>query len=155
MLQVHASSPSCKHTDPKALVGRSFLRLNQAGPGRGGTWWLVDLGPDHRLICNYYTLRQDASFDFPRDWYLQVPNLNPFKSYSQDMMFPDVSMLGQHGFESPPQALPAARGMVGVELFLQRVEQRIGATGNEYKTSGTCTGCCVILNCEGVQLEGH
>lgn len=71
-LQVQASSPCCKHTDPKAVVGRNFLRLNQAGPGKTGTWWLFDLGANHRLICKYYTLRHDGTFDFPRTWYLQV-----------------------------------------------------------------------------------
>jgi hypothetical protein len=32
----------------------------------------VDLGDCHRLLCNYYTLRQDGSSDFPRHWVLQV-----------------------------------------------------------------------------------
>jgi hypothetical protein len=32
----------------------------------------MDLGPHHRLICNHYTLRHDASADFLRSWVLQV-----------------------------------------------------------------------------------
>ena len=112
--QVRASSPACRSTDPKALVGHNFARCNFAGPrlengqlsrcarGRQGwwhgdeaagwlaacschpptrvcapcfstdSWWVLDLGPRHSLICNYYTLRHDASTDFLRSWVLQV-----------------------------------------------------------------------------------
>ena len=70
--QVQASSPSCKHTDPKAVVSGNFLRLNLAGPSKTGTWWQINLGPGHRLICNYYTLRHDGSSEFPLCWALQV-----------------------------------------------------------------------------------
>eukprot|EP00976_Prorocentrum_cordatum_P025867 525318-Prorocentrum_minimum.AAC.1 len=31
----------------------------------------VDLGEQRRLFCNYYTLRQDNSEEYPRDWMLQ------------------------------------------------------------------------------------
>ncbi len=73
-VQVTASSPSCRSTDPKALVSGNFLRNNAAGQQRdGSTWWRVDLGAQHRLMCNYYTMRHDASPDYPRNWALQVP----------------------------------------------------------------------------------
>lgn len=36
------------------------------------SWWVLDLGPAHQLICNHYTLRHDASTDFLRSWVLQV-----------------------------------------------------------------------------------
>jgi hypothetical protein len=37
------------------------------------TWWQLDLGPQHRLLCNYYTIRHDGSQDgFVRSWVLQV-----------------------------------------------------------------------------------
>lgn len=36
------------------------------------SWWVMDLGPQHQLICNHYTLRHDASTDFLRSWVLQV-----------------------------------------------------------------------------------
>ena len=75
-MQVTASSPVCRNTDPKALVSRSFLRMNFAGPstvdGQAQTWWQVDLGQRHSLTCNYYTLRQDGSQDFVRSWVMQV-----------------------------------------------------------------------------------
>lgn len=75
-MQVTASSPSCRFTDPKALVSGNFLRNNVARPRRDGeTWWMVDLGPQHRLMCNYYTMRHDASPNYPCSWALQVPFL--------------------------------------------------------------------------------
>ncbi|KAK9831854.1 hypothetical protein WJX81_001923 [Elliptochloris bilobata] len=73
-VQVSASSPCCRHTDAKALVSGGFLRHNAAGPpsgGGGGAWWQLDLGARHRLACNHYTLRHDASPAFPRSWGLQ------------------------------------------------------------------------------------
>ncbi len=76
VVQVRASSPSCRNTDPKAVVSGLFLRNNFAGPryedGQLQSWWLVDLGPGHRLIINYYTLRHDGSQDFLRNWVLEV-----------------------------------------------------------------------------------
>ncbi len=75
-LQVSASSPVCRNTDPKAVVSGNFLRMNFAGPctveGQAQTWWQVDLGEQHCLTCNYYTLRQDGSQDFVRNWVMQV-----------------------------------------------------------------------------------
>ncbi|KAK9794943.1 hypothetical protein WJX73_004115 [Symbiochloris irregularis] len=78
-LQVRASSPLCRHTDAKAMVDSKLVRSNAAGPqhspGKGGTaggsWWSLDLGPAHRLACNYYTLRHDASVAYLRSWVLQ------------------------------------------------------------------------------------
>ena len=76
LLQVSASSPVCRNTDPKAVVSGNFLRMNFAGPctveGQAQTWWQVDLGEQHCLTCNYYTLRQDGSQDFVRNWVMQV-----------------------------------------------------------------------------------
>ena len=75
-LQVTASSPVCRNTDPKAVVSRNFQRLNFAGPstvsGQAQTWWQVNLGEQHSLTCNYYTLRQDGSQDCVRNWIMQV-----------------------------------------------------------------------------------
>ncbi|KAL4421040.1 hypothetical protein ABPG77_007515 [Micractinium sp. CCAP 211/92] len=77
-LQVRASSPACRSTDPRALVGHNFARCNFAGPrmenGQPSSWWVLDLGPRHQLICNYYTLRHDGSADFLRSWVLQGSN---------------------------------------------------------------------------------
>ena len=75
-VQVRASSPACRTTDPRGLVDGRFLRANWAGPRLEGgvpcTWWLLDLGPAHALACNYYTLRHDASANFLRSWAFQV-----------------------------------------------------------------------------------
>ena len=98
LLTVTASSPIGRGTNPRALLSGAFLRTNFAAPkreiqyerpsdngtssGSGNTsstgstnkfvaWWEVDLGLDHQLECNYYTLRADGSGDFLRNWCLQ------------------------------------------------------------------------------------
>lgn len=75
-LQVRASSPACRGTDPRALVSGAFARTNCAGPrmegGQLSSWWLLDLGEEHSLIVNHYSLRADGSTDFLRSWILQV-----------------------------------------------------------------------------------
>ncbi|KAK9135702.1 hypothetical protein Syun_015032 [Stephania yunnanensis] len=72
---VTASSPASRYTDPKALVSRAYQATSYAGPriadGKQCAWWMVDVGKDHQLMCNYYTLRQDGSTAFPRTWALQ------------------------------------------------------------------------------------
>lgn len=97
---ISASSPLSRFTDPKVLVSRSYqvctkinisiyvpvsclgsgVDIRQgtsfAGPrmedGRNSTWWMVDLGPGHQLMCNYYTVRQDGSRAFMRNWSFEV-----------------------------------------------------------------------------------
>lgn len=73
---MRASSPACRTTDCKGLVDGRFLRNNFAGPrlegGAPAAWWLLELGPRSALMCNYYTLRHDASAAFLRNWVLQV-----------------------------------------------------------------------------------
>jgi hypothetical protein len=79
----------------QALVSGQFLNTSFAGPryiratqqpaagstaaaaaaaaASPSTWWQLDLGPQHRLLCNYYTIRHDGSQDgFVRSWVLQV-----------------------------------------------------------------------------------
>ena len=62
-----------------------FLRANWAGPrlesGAPSTWWLLDLGPAHALVCNYYTLRHDASTNFLRSWALQACSATRLRRY--------------------------------------------------------------------------
>lgn len=57
-------------------MGLNFARINFAGPrlecAALATWWSLDLGAGRALACNYYTLRADASPNFPRSWTLQV-----------------------------------------------------------------------------------
>ncbi|XP_070028530.1 BTB/POZ domain-containing protein At2g30600 isoform X1 [Nicotiana sylvestris] len=72
---ITASSPISRCTDPKVLVSRNFQGTSLAGPqmedGRNASWWMVDVGQDHQLMCNYYTLRQDGSGAFMRRWNFQ------------------------------------------------------------------------------------
>lgn len=75
-LNVIASSPECRNTNSRALVGGVFLRNNFAGPkvihgGQKTSWWILDFGDSQRLAVNYYTLRTDGSQDFLRSWVLQ------------------------------------------------------------------------------------
>ncbi|KAJ4770586.1 BTB/POZ domain-containing protein [Rhynchospora pubera] len=74
-IMVTASSPASRYTDPKALVSRTYQATCLAGPrtedGRNCSWWMVDLGRDHQLMCNYYTVRQDGSANFMRFWAFQ------------------------------------------------------------------------------------
>ncbi|KAL3700362.1 hypothetical protein R1sor_018384 [Riccia sorocarpa] len=78
---VTASSPPSRYTDAKTVVSRNFQDVvafqgtSFAGPcmegGRISAWWKVDLGKNHQLICNYYTIRQDGSANFIRSWSFQ------------------------------------------------------------------------------------
>ncbi|KAJ7966968.1 BTB/POZ domain-containing protein [Quillaja saponaria] len=72
---ITASSPYSRYTDPKVLVSRTYQGTSFAGPrmedGRNCAWWMVDLGQDHQLMCNYYTVRQDGSRAYMRSWNLQ------------------------------------------------------------------------------------
>lgn len=72
---VTASSPLSRFTDAKALVSRQYQGTSFAGPsfegGRPSSWWKIDLGESHQLMCNHYTLRQDGSVNYIRSWSLQ------------------------------------------------------------------------------------
>ncbi|KAL3514862.1 hypothetical protein ACH5RR_027579 [Cinchona calisaya] len=72
---VTASSPISRFTDPKVLASRNYQGTSFAGPrmedGRNTSWWMIDIGSDHQLMCNYYTLRQDGSRAFMRSWDFQ------------------------------------------------------------------------------------
>ncbi|CAA6657824.1 unnamed protein product [Spirodela intermedia] len=74
-ISLTASSPISRYTDPKVLVSRTYQATSFAGPrienGRSCAWWIIDIGQEHQLMCNYYTLRQDGSAAFLRDWALQ------------------------------------------------------------------------------------
>ncbi|KAH9693811.1 BTB/POZ domain-containing protein [Citrus sinensis] len=74
-INITASSPISRYTDPKALASRTYQGLSFAGPrmedGHNCTWWMVDIGQDHQLMCNYYTLRMDGSRAYIRYWNFQ------------------------------------------------------------------------------------
>ncbi|KAK9689259.1 hypothetical protein RND81_09G047100 [Saponaria officinalis] len=67
---ITASSPVSRFTDPKVLTSRTYQGTSFTGPrfedGKICTWWIVDVGEDHQLMCNYYTVRQDGSRAFMR-----------------------------------------------------------------------------------------
>ncbi|WZZ90134.1 hypothetical protein YC2023_118713 [Brassica napus] len=56
------SSPTSRFTYQKALASKTYVGTSFAGPWmedkRISSWWMVDLGEDHQLMCNYYTFRQ-------------------------------------------------------------------------------------------------
>ncbi|XP_047325319.1 BTB/POZ domain-containing protein At2g30600 [Impatiens glandulifera] len=74
-INISASSPVSRFTDPKVLAARTYQGTSFAGPriedGKNSTWWMVDVGQDHQLMCNYYTLRQDGSRAYIRSWKFQ------------------------------------------------------------------------------------
>ncbi|KAJ6680911.1 hypothetical protein OIU74_019402 [Salix koriyanagi] len=74
-ITITASSPPSRYTDPKTLVSRTYQGTSFAGPcmedGHIRAWWMVDIGQDHQLMCNHYTLRQDGSRACIRFWNLQ------------------------------------------------------------------------------------
>ncbi|XWS24596.1 hypothetical protein CRYUN_Cryun28dG0116700 [Craigia yunnanensis] len=74
-IAITASSPTSRYTDPKVLVSRTYQGTCFAGPRMEDrhicAWWMVDIGQDHQLMCNYYTLRQDGSRAYIRCWKFQ------------------------------------------------------------------------------------
>ncbi|XP_071733978.1 BTB/POZ domain-containing protein At2g30600 [Rutidosis leptorrhynchoides] len=74
-ISIMASNPISRYTDPKVLASRTYQGTSFAGPriedGKNCSWWMIDLGLDHQLMCNYYTLRQDGSKAFMRHWNFQ------------------------------------------------------------------------------------
>ncbi|KAI9200663.1 hypothetical protein LWI28_011349 [Acer negundo] len=74
-ITITASSPTSRFTDPKTLVSRTYQGTSFAGPrmedGQQCAWWMVDIGQDHQLMCNYYTLRMDGSRAYNRFWNFQ------------------------------------------------------------------------------------
>ncbi|XP_059634394.1 BTB/POZ domain-containing protein At2g30600 [Cornus florida] len=72
---ITASSPNSRYTDPKVLGSRTYQGLSFAGARiedrKNSTWWMIDIGQDHQLMCNYYTLRQDGSRAYMRYWNFQ------------------------------------------------------------------------------------
>ncbi|PON60550.1 Voltage dependent potassium channel [Parasponia andersonii] len=74
-ITITASSPPSRFTDSKVLASRTYQGTSFAGPriedGHSSAWWMVDIGPDHQLMCNYYTLRQDGSRAYMRCWIIQ------------------------------------------------------------------------------------
>lgn len=102
LVSITSSSPLSRFSDPRALVGRNFSRLNFAGPRRssnGGieSWWEIDLGEARSLRCTRYSLRHDASADYLRDWQFQgSADANAWETLATHANDPTVRMPGQY-----------------------------------------------------------
>eukprot|EP01023_Acetabularia_acetabulum_P007147 TRINITY_DN13038_c0_g1_i4.p1 TRINITY_DN13038_c0_g1~~TRINITY_DN13038_c0_g1_i4.p1 ORF type:complete len:559 (-),score=51.13 TRINITY_DN13038_c0_g1_i4:168-1844(-) len=65
------NSGGCQ-ADLKSIVSLNFNEVCFASPDESGdTWWQIDLGPQHLMVCDYYCLRQDSSHNFATHWQLQ------------------------------------------------------------------------------------
>ena len=73
------SSPISRYTKPDILVNRSFISTNYTSGHPA--WCKVDLSENHQLVCNYYTIRQDGSDCFIRNWILQGTNSDDEESW--------------------------------------------------------------------------
>ena len=115
-LTVRASSPACRHTDAAALVSGAASSSNRAAPPVGsgsapdsGGWWEIDLGPSAALAVDYYTLRADASGDWPRHWALQARDGGGGSEWTALRAHDGDASLGLPGqYASWPVTAPAA-----------------------------------------------
>lgn len=58
---------------PAAAAPGSGSSSSSSSSASPSTWWQLDLGPQHRLLCNYYVIRHDGSQEgYARSWCLQV-----------------------------------------------------------------------------------
>ncbi|RCV19754.1 hypothetical protein SETIT_4G001000v2 [Setaria italica] len=113
-ITVVASSPNSRHTDPKALVSKNYQGTCFAGPciedGKKISWWMVDIGQDHQLMCNYYTVRQDGSTTFMRSWVLQGSmdgrNWTSLRVHEEDATICHPGQFASWPVVGPPALLP-------------------------------------------------
>jgi hypothetical protein len=67
---VRTPAPTLQPSPAALLAGHGSSSSSSSQPS---TWWQLDLGPQHRLLCNYYVIRHDGSQEgFARSWALQV-----------------------------------------------------------------------------------
>ncbi|CAN6202880.1 unnamed protein product [Urochloa humidicola] len=113
-ITVVASSPNSRHTDPKALVSKNYQGTCFAGPciedGKKLSWWMVDIGQEHQLMCNYYTVRQDGSTTFMRSWVLQGSmdgrNWTSLRVHDDDATICHPGQFASWPIVGPPALLP-------------------------------------------------
>ncbi|CAL5045157.1 unnamed protein product [Urochloa decumbens] len=113
-ITVVASSPNSRHTDPKALVSKNYQGTCFAGPciedGKKLSWWMVDIGQEHQLMCNYYTVRQDGSTTFMRSWVLQGSmdgrNWTSLRVHDDDATICHPGQFASWPIIGPPALLP-------------------------------------------------
>ncbi|KAI4388508.1 hypothetical protein MLD38_000829 [Melastoma candidum] len=144
-IAITASSPHSRFTDPKALSSRTYVGTSFAGPrleaGCSCSWWMIDLGQDHQLMCNYYTLRQDGSVSYPRFWKLQG-SLDG-KSWSDLRVHENDQTICKPGqFASWP--------VIGPNALLPLSYFRVVLTGETTNSSNPWNFCICFL-----ELYGH
>ncbi|KAL5201989.1 hypothetical protein ABZP36_012941 [Zizania latifolia] len=143
-ITVIASSPNSRYTDPKALVSKNYQGTCFAGPrledGKMSSWWMVDIGQEHQLMCNYYTVRQDGSTTFMRSWALQ--GSMDGRSWTSLRVHDDDKTICQPGqFASWPITGPSA--LLPFRFF------RVMLTGPATGVSNTWNLCICFLELYG------
>ena len=75
-MATHTPPTTFSHTiTAGSLLPLNLPRATCCSPLFCCSWWVLDLGAEHHLICNFYSLRHDGSTDFLRNWVLQVGQL--------------------------------------------------------------------------------
>lgn len=113
-ISITSSSPMSRFTDPKVLVSRSYQGTSFAGPriedGNKSSWWMVDVGPDHQVMCNYYTVRMDGSKAFIRYWNFQGSsdgkNWTNVRVHENDQKICKSGQFGSWPINGPSALLP-------------------------------------------------
>ncbi|GJN29976.1 hypothetical protein PR202_gb18247 [Eleusine coracana subsp. coracana] len=85
-----------------------------AGPciedGKKRSWWMLDIGQDHQLMCNYYTVRQDGSTTFMRYWVLEGSmdgqNWTSLRVHEDDQTICQPGQFASWPVTGPPALLP-------------------------------------------------
>lgn len=74
---VVTASGKGRHTVSRYITSQHYHPISHALPcrdeaGQLSTYWMIDLGEQHRLICNYYSIRSDSCKRGPQSWVLEA-----------------------------------------------------------------------------------
>ena len=70
-MKVGCSGGHGRGVEPRDIIGSKYVRCCFASASvENATWWSLDLR-QHRLACNYYSIRHDDSDNFVRSWNLE------------------------------------------------------------------------------------
>lgn len=66
-----------RHTVSRYITSQQYHPISHALPcrdeaGQLSTYWMIDLGEEHLLICNYYSIRSDSCKRGPQSWVLEA-----------------------------------------------------------------------------------
>ena len=66
-----------RHTISRYITSQQYHPISHALPcrdetGQLSTYWVIDLGEEHLLICNYYSIRSDSCKRGPQSWVLEA-----------------------------------------------------------------------------------